>query len=913
MAQLTLKELANRLGKSTLDTLQLVKTKNIPYERRAGDIFIEQDNLFQVNPPTTTITQAPIIKEQITKPAQEIIEPEKPTIETVIEKEQPRQPVDDIPELLPLEKTEVVVPEIKRKKITEQKRTDRIKVWIDYEIKDKVERRLSKRYSRDKNYIAISIASDLVASCQREELEGLLNSLLPNISDTDNKWIKDAAIKYSKIRLQERESLKALLKRNRRLINAAYELRHDVDRFSLTMFLEHERRPLINQLQDYYRSFTEAIIVYQKLSPDLKEEIFRLQNSSSTDYEFVLALGQETFDAMRGIANRTSSDRSLVNTVAFVLKDENENLDLIEKTRSLEWAQVSLEEMIEYKVHRKDEFDTFVQDVIKKVNIATTDEFDTAAFIKEVISSEFFDNWKKKYGSRSLPFGLFIKYMTAALYLADKKEDARTLAKSIDNESADQLNYLIVPNGKTCLYDLLAKRNLHDATSELIRHWDSYRERLVSEGCVRVRSKRNPPEHAVLTFLKDIVDQIEYKEPQDLEKVVKQEIKEPEKPDFIGLYDYPNKRAWRQKWLEFISSYIERNHLNSKDLKVLCLPGPEALEIKEVYDRLGIPRQNIVGVEIDKERFDYLQTQAQGARLFNEDILSYLRKTNERFDIVMLDMDGFLDKHMFQALQKLFSRGSVNKKAVFGTNFFTTREGEEQKEFYSKPLEAELVELLDEDEIKQWQDPEKLKQALCQYNGVNIDSLKKLRDYGITGMIVKTLLGRQLTEVNPAYSLLPEQERCNKAEAMLGSNGLLKTLIYNDHMRSHLQSFLRQVGLGELTPVIELYFSKAYFIEQAQRYKYETTSAGHVMFYSDFFELNQHDEVFRPFDPLMKRLVQKRKDIQQLYGQGTPKRAKRIKRLMDGVEEFRTNIDPLYHRFTVTNGWLPERLEVKGT
>ena len=73
-----------------------------------------------------------------------------------------------------------------------------------------------------------------------------------------------------------------------------------------------------------------------------------------------------------------------------------------------------------------------------------------------------------------------------------------------------------------------------------------------------------------------------------------------------------------------------QNNLNPKDLKVLCLPGPEALEIKEVYDRLGIPRENIFGVEIDKKRFDYLQTQAEGARLFNEDILSYLRKTNER-------------------------------------------------------------------------------------------------------------------------------------------------------------------------------------------------------------------------------------------------------------------------------------------
>ena len=897
MAQLTLKEVADKYGKSTLDLLQILRAKNIPYERRQGDIFIDDKDLIATSQEKASIS--PVIIETVVQKA----------LEPIVVK-----PQEDIPEIFPLYGTDVIIPEIKRRRITEQKRTNRIKVWIDYDAKERLERRFNKIYSRDKNYIAIPIASDLVNSCHGAELESLLNSLLPDKDETDNRWIKDAAIKYSRVSLEKIASLKTLLKNTRRLINAAYELRHDVDSFSITMFLEHERRPLIDKLQDYYRSFTEAILVYQKITPELKEEIFRLHNSSTNDYELALALGQETFDLIRGVADRKSSNQSLASTIAFVLKDEDNNLDLVEKTRSLEWAQISLEDMINYKSHKADEFRDFVSEIISKVNTATTDAFSIATFVKETSNPEFFNNWRNKYGNSSLPFGLFIKYMTAALYLADKKEHARTLAENISNESADQLNYLIGPNGKTCMYDLLAQKNLHDATSELIRRWDFYKEKLLSEGCFKVRSRRYPPDQETLRFLKDIVDQIEYKEsPGDLEAVVKEEITEPAKPDFIGLYDYPNKSAWRQKWLGFIVNYIKKNNLNPKDLKVLCLPGPEALEIKEVYDRLGIPRENVFGVEIDKKRFDYLQTQAEGARLFNEDILSYLRKTNERFDIVMLDMDGFLDKHMFQALQKLFSRELVNKKAVFGTNFFTTREGEEQKEFYSKPLQAELIELLTENEIKEWTQPEKVKQVLgCEYNGVSIDSLKKLRDYGITGMIVKTLLGRQLTEVNPAYSLLPENERCKKAEAMLASDGLLKTLIYNDHMRSHLQSFLRQVGLAELTSVIELYFSKAYFIEHAERYKYETRSTIPVMFYSDFFELNQHDEVFRPFDPLMNRLVNKRKDIQQLYAQGTPKRAKRIRRLMNGVEEFRSNIDPLYHKFTVTNGWLPERLEVKG-
>src|SRR3989338_5594240 len=286
MAQLTLKEVADKYGKSTLDLLQILRAKNISYERRQGDIFIDDKDLIATSQEKASIP--PVIIEAVAQKSPEPIAV---------------KPQDDIPEIFPSYGTDVIIPET-RKRITEQKRTNRIKVWIDYDAKEKIERRFNKIYSRDKSYIAIPIASDLVNSCHGAELESLLNSVLPDKDETDNRWIKDAAIKYSRVSLEKIASLKTLLKNTRRLINAAYELRHDVDSFSITMFLEHERRPLIDKLQDYYRSFTEAILVYQKITPELKEEIFRLQNSSANDYELVLGLGQETFDLMRVVADR---------------------------------------------------------------------------------------------------------------------------------------------------------------------------------------------------------------------------------------------------------------------------------------------------------------------------------------------------------------------------------------------------------------------------------------------------------------------------------------------------------------------------------------------------------------------------------------------------------------------------------
>jgi hypothetical protein len=91
----------------------------------------------------------------------------------------------------------------------------------------------------------------------------------------------------------------------------------------------------------------------------------------------------------------------------------------------------------------------------------------------------------------------------------------------------------------------------------------------------------------------------------------------------LHSFDTPVKRCVRAEYREFLRTTILR-HKKAKDVKVLCLPGHEAVEIFEVYDRLGIPRKNIYGVEWKAESYKLLKAQNLGINLWKGDVFDYL-------------------------------------------------------------------------------------------------------------------------------------------------------------------------------------------------------------------------------------------------------------------------------------------------
>jgi hypothetical protein len=117
---------------------------------------------------------------------------------------------------------------------------------------------------------------------------------------------------------------------------------------------------------------------------------------------------------------------------------------------------------------------------------------------------------------------------------------------------------------------------------------------------------------------------------------------------------------------------VERNLLKFRkpsELRVLCFPGIDAQEIIEVYDPLGIPRQNIVGVERDPKVFRELEKKDLGIRLILETLEDYVQgRSQTNFDVVSLDYLGPLNQNQVSTIRDLLNKQARNSFVLHTAN-----------------------------------------------------------------------------------------------------------------------------------------------------------------------------------------------------------------------------------------------------
>jgi len=146
-------------------------------------------------------------------------------------------------------------------------------------------------------------------------------------------------------------------------------------------------------------------------------------------------------------------------------------------------------------------------------------------------------------------------------------------------------------------------------------------------------------------------------------------------------YNFDMKRKYHGKLEEFIAHTLRRklgDPATRKYLKVACFPGHEGLEVLNVYDRLGIERENIVGIEADEEAADELEALNLGIRIFRGLDYEFFEQEHEgfptRFDVVNLDYQGYMDDNKCYTLKLLVGRPVLKPVSVLGTNFLGKRE-----------------------------------------------------------------------------------------------------------------------------------------------------------------------------------------------------------------------------------------------
>lgn len=164
-------------------------------------------------------------------------------------------------------------------------------------------------------------------------------------------------------------------------------------------------------------------------------------------------------------------------------------------------------------------------------------------------------------------------------------------------------------------------------------------------------------------------------------------------------YDDPVKQMSRAKLREFIATSL--SHQNPRTMRVLCFPGAEqegqeALEVKEVYDPLGIPRQNIVGLEYGRQRAERLRKADLGITIVQSADLPYLEQAKRPFDVISLDYTGMKTRQVGESLCRIAAGHLLTSPGVLAVNTYSGRESQAIQRFLKAQAAATRVVRADE-------------------------------------------------------------------------------------------------------------------------------------------------------------------------------------------------------------------------
>ena len=159
-------------------------------------------------------------------------------------------------------------------------------------------------------------------------------------------------------------------------------------------------------------------------------------------------------------------------------------------------------------------------------------------------------------------------------------------------------------------------------------------------------------------------------------------------------YDFDTKRKYHEQLEQFIRRFYDarlRKKRFREAIRVACFPGHEGLEVLHVYDKLGLPRENIVGLERDPDIAQQIEDLKLGIQVENKTDAGFFEETPDKFDIVNLDYQGIVAEDSIYAIQLLAGRPIFNDKAILGTNFLGKRETDGGNKYKSFSLSPELV------------------------------------------------------------------------------------------------------------------------------------------------------------------------------------------------------------------------------
>jgi hypothetical protein len=149
-------------------------------------------------------------------------------------------------------------------------------------------------------------------------------------------------------------------------------------------------------------------------------------------------------------------------------------------------------------------------------------------------------------------------------------------------------------------------------------------------------------------------------------------------------FDIPAKKVSRKRLRSFIRRTVLKNKSPS-EVKVLSLVGPEAIDVFDIYDPIGIPRENIVACELNHDSAELLKAQDLNIIIIEGDVIDYLRDTDRTFDIINLDFCGCLNSDVISAVKQIFYKRTLREGGILACTFLGRRENKEVKMIMKEP------------------------------------------------------------------------------------------------------------------------------------------------------------------------------------------------------------------------------------
>lgn len=250
-------------------------------------------------------------------------------------------------------------------------------------------------------------------------------------------------------------------------------------------------------------------------------------------------------------------------------------------------------------------------------------------------------------------------------------------------------------------------------------------------------------------------------------------------------YDFATKSLYHKEFATFLGGIYPKKWRNN--LRVACFPGHEALEVLRVYDLLGIPRENIVGIEKDKEIAKEIRLRHLGIQLFEGSDYEFFEQTNEKFDIINLDYQGTYTDLMDYSLRLISGRQILHGRGVVGTNVLGKREADSGLLYKVRFVNEEVIRNFSEaflanisgknnHQLISYGRLARMKIQECENKGM---TLSDMRGDGLTHQILQRLGdGKSSLFISPLYLSLLDilaKENTNLAsvkEEILSLNGL---------------------------------------------------------------------------------------------------------------------------------------------